>query len=67
MKDELLTISLDNAVVKNARFNLEKYGISVGKYLQLMMLLAAENKTELKQIMLDKNDLTQWLKRLDAD
>ena len=67
MKDELLTISLDNAVVKNARFNLEKYGISVGKYLQLMLLVAAENKTELKQIMLDKNDLTQWLKRLDAD
>jgi len=67
VKDELLTISLDNAVVKNARFNLEKYGISVGKYLQLMLLVAAENKTELKQIMLDKNDLTQWLKRLDAD
>ncbi|MBC6348891.1 hypothetical protein [Lactobacillus melliventris] len=67
MKDELVTVSLDNAVVKNAKFNLEKYGISVGKYLQLMMLLAAENKTELKQIMLDKNDLTQWLKRLDAD
>ncbi|WP_338199412.1 hypothetical protein [Lactobacillus rizhaonensis] len=67
MKDELVTVNLDNAVVKNAKFNLEKYGISVGKYLQLMMLLAAENKTELKQIMLDKNDLTQWLKRLDAD
>ena len=67
MKDELVTVSLDNAVVKNAKFNLEKYGISVGKYLQLMMLLAAENITELKQIMLDKNDLTQWLKRLDAD
>ncbi|MCT6889419.1 hypothetical protein [Lactobacillus sp. ESL0259] len=67
MKDELVTVSLDNAVVKNAKFNLEKYGISVGKYLQLMVLLAAENKTELKQIMLDKNDLTQWLKRLDAD
>lgn len=67
MKDELVTVSLDNAVVKNAKFNLEKYGISVGKYLQLMVLLAAENKTELRQIMLDKNDLTQWLKRLDAD
>ncbi|WP_294603022.1 hypothetical protein [uncultured Lactobacillus sp.] len=67
MKDELVTVSLDNAVVKNAKFNLEKYGISVGKYLQLMVLLAAENKTELKQIMLDKDDLTQWLKRLDAD
>ncbi len=67
MKNELVTVSLDNAVVKNAKFNLEKYGISVGKYLQLMVLLAAENKTELKQIMLDKNDLTQWLKRLDAD
>lgn len=67
MKDELVTVSLDNAVVKNAKFNLEKYGISVGKYLQLMVLVAAENKTELKQIMLDKNDLTQWLKRLDAD
>ena len=67
MKDELLTVSLDNAVVKNAKFNLEKYGISVGKYLQLMVLLAAENKTELKQIMVDENDLTQWLKRLDAD
>jgi len=67
VKDELVTVSLDNAVVKNAKFNLEKYGISVGKYLQLMVLLAAENKTELKQIMLDKNDLTQWLKRLDAD
>ncbi|RMC58376.1 hypothetical protein F5ESL0260_03640 [Lactobacillus sp. ESL0260] len=67
MEDELVTVSLDNAVVKNAKFNLEKYGISVGKYLQLMVLLAAENKTELKQIMLDKNDLTQWLKRLDAD
>lgn len=67
MKDELVTVSLDNAVVKNAKFNLEKYGISVGKYLQLMVLLAAENKTELKQIMLDKNDLSQWLKRLDAD
>lgn len=67
MKDELVTVSLDNAVVKNAKSNLEKYGISVGKYLQLMVLLAAENKTELKQIMLDKNDLTQWLKRLDAD
>lgn len=67
MKDELVTVSLDNAVIKNAKFNLEKYGISVGKYLQLMVLLAAENKTELKQIMLDKNDLTQWLKRLDAD
>ncbi|NUE97192.1 hypothetical protein GYV61_00335 [Lactobacillus melliventris] len=36
MKDELVTVSLDNAVVKNAKFNLEKYGISVGKYLQLM-------------------------------
>lgn len=67
MKDELVTVSLDNAVIKNAKFNLEKYGISVGKYLQLMVLVAAENKTELKQIMLDKNDLTQWLKRLDAD
>ena len=67
MKDELVTVSLDNAVVKNAKFNLEKYDISVGKYLQLMVLLAAENKTQLKQIMLDKNDLTQWLKRLDAD
>lgn len=67
MKNELVTVSLDNAVVKNAKFNLEKYGISVGKYLQLMVLLAAENKTELKQIMLDKDDLTQWLKRLDAD
>ncbi|WP_294919847.1 hypothetical protein [uncultured Lactobacillus sp.] len=67
MKDELVTVSLDNAVVKNAKFNLEKYGISVGKYLQLMVLLAAENRTELKQIMLDKNDLTQCLKRLDAD
>lgn len=67
MKDELVTVSLDNAVVKNAKFNLEKYGISVGKYLQLMLFLAADNKAELKQIMVDKNDLTQWLKRLDAD
>lgn len=67
MKNELVTVSLDNSVVENAKFNLEKYGISVSKYLQLMLLVAAENKTELKQIMLDKNDLSQWLKRLDAD
>ena len=66
MKDELLTISLDDTVVKAAKANLENYGLSVAKYLQLMLFLAADNKAELK-IMVDKNDLTQWLKRLDAD
>lgn len=67
MKDELLTISLNDTVVKAAEANLENYGLSVAKYLQLMLFLAADNKAELKQIMVDKNDLTQWLKRLDAD
>ena len=67
MKDELLTISLDDTVVKAAKANLENYGLFVAKYLQLMLFLAADNKAELKQIMVDKNDLTQWLKRLDAD
>ena len=67
MKDELLTISLNDTVVKAAKANLENYGLSVTKYLQLMLFLAADNKAELKQIMVDKNDLTQWLKRLDAD
>ncbi|MFC7112460.1 hypothetical protein [Lactobacillus kullabergensis] len=67
MKDELLTISLDDTVVKAVKANLENYGLSVAKYLQLMLFLAADNKAELKQIMVDKNDLTQWLKRLDAD
>ena len=67
MKDELLTISLNDTVVKAAKANLGNYGLSVAKYLQLMLFLAADNKVELKQIMVDKNDLTQWLKRLDAD
>ena len=67
MKEELLTISLNDTVVKAAKANLENYGLSVAKYLQLMLFLAADNKAELKQIMVDKNDLTQWLKRLDAD
>ena len=40
MKDEVLSINLASATVKQAQYNLDRHGLSVPAFLQLMLSLA---------------------------
>lgn len=67
MKDEVLSINLASATVKRAQYNLDRHGLSVPAFLQLMLSLAAEDNIKLEHVLNEENDLAKWLQSLNAD
>ncbi|MDF7672216.1 hypothetical protein PT281_02800 [Lactobacillus sp. ESL0701] len=73
MNEQLISVNLNNSALTNAQLKIDKLGLSLAEYLNLVLTNVPNSRTQLKHILaeigsqpVDKS-LAAWLNRVDAD
>ncbi|MDF7683439.1 hypothetical protein PT287_07980 [Lactobacillus sp. ESL0679] len=73
MNEQLTSISLDSSALTNAQLGIDKLGLSLAEYLNLVLTNVPTSRTQLKHILAEvgsqpaDRSLAMWLNHVDAD
>ncbi|MDF7668570.1 MULTISPECIES: hypothetical protein [unclassified Lactobacillus] len=73
MNEQLISVNMDNSALTNAQLKIDKLGLSLAEYLNLVLTNVPNSRTQLKHILAEigsqpaDKSLAMWLNRVDAD
>ncbi|WEV37633.1 hypothetical protein [Lactobacillus sp. ESL0677] len=73
MNEQLISINLDSSALTKAQLRIDKLGLSLAEYLNLVLTNVPTSRTQLKHILSEvgsqpaDRSLAMWLNRVDAD